>query len=179
MIRTKQVLPLAAKGTTMSEIEKLVPVGQPRIVRPWRTMRSAPKNGMEIEVLVYHANRRYAKRSEKAEWESIERARWIDHNGGGWTWKGMHGQFRGWRPPEKVMVIAERCADALLTACDGKPCQRLQLMRGKWEHEETNMGGWCRDAIVDQIVDVLMESWPNASVLAQPGEISTTPENDR
>ena len=31
--RTKQVLPLAAKGNTMSEIEKLVPVGQPRLVR--------------------------------------------------------------------------------------------------------------------------------------------------
>jgi len=135
---------------------------QPRLVRTWRSMKNAPKNGMEIEVLVYHVNRRYAKRSEKSEWESIENARWIDHNGGGWTWKGMHGQFRGWRPPEKVMGIAEKCADALLTACDGKPCHRLQLMRGKWEREEErNMGGWCRGAIIDQIIDVLMDSWLN------------------
>lgn len=67
------------------------------------------------------------------------------------------------RPPEKLINIAEKCADALFTACDGKPCHRLQLMRGKYEREEeTNMGGWCRGAIVDQIVDVLMESLPNA-----------------
>jgi len=36
-------------------------------------------------------------------------------------------------------------------------------MRGKWEHEERNMGGWCRQAIIDRIVDMLMESWPNAA----------------
>lgn len=124
-------------------------------------MKTAPKNGMEIEVLVYHRNRRYAKRSEKNEWESIALARWIEHNGGGWVWMGVMGQFRGWRPPEKLMSVAEKCADALLTAFDGKPCHRLQLMRGKWEHEERNMGGWCRDAIVDRIVDMLMDSWQN------------------
>jgi acyl-coenzyme A thioesterase PaaI-like protein len=32
-MRTKQVLPPAAKGKIMSEIEKLAPVGQPRLVR--------------------------------------------------------------------------------------------------------------------------------------------------
>jgi hypothetical protein len=148
----------------MSEIEKLNRVDHQPIVRHWRPMRTAPKDGTEIEVLVHHLNRRYAKRSEKSQWESIELVRWIDHNAGGWTWHGMTGQFRGWRPPEKLVTIAEKCADALLTAYDGKPCQRLQLMRGKWEHEERNMGGWCRDAIVDRIVDVLLESLPNTQL---------------
>jgi len=78
------------------------PVALDRLVRPWRAMRTAPKTGIEIEVLVYHMNRRYAKRSEKSQWESVETVRWIDHNAGGWTWNGMTGQFKGWRPTAKA-----------------------------------------------------------------------------
>ena len=134
-------------------------------------MRTAPKTGIEIEVLVYHLNRRYAKRSEKSQWESVETVRWIEHNAGGWTWNGMTGQFRGWRPTAQIAAVAEKCADALLTACDGKPCDRLQLMRGKWgREEETNMGGWCRGAIIDQITEVLIASWSNVQGEATPPE---------
>lgn len=65
---------------------------------PWHPMRIAPRDGTEIECLVYHRNRRYAKKSEKTEWTDIVKAHWTDHNGGGWVWMGMMGQFRGWRP---------------------------------------------------------------------------------
>lgn len=128
---------------------------EPKFSRHWRPMKTAPKNGAVIEVLIYHANRKYAKRDEKSDWESTARARWIAHNGGGWTWNGMMGQFRGWRPTGKITAIAEKCADALLLACDSEPCQRLQLMR-KEAWGERNMGGWCRDAIINQIVDVMI-----------------------
>lgn len=40
-------------------------------------MKTAPKNGAAIEVLIYHANRKYAKRNEKSHWESTARARWV------------------------------------------------------------------------------------------------------
>jgi hypothetical protein len=67
----------------------------------WRPMREAPRDGTEIECLVYHRNRRYAKKSEKHEWTDIVKAHWTDHNSGGWVWRGMMGQFRGWRPNAK------------------------------------------------------------------------------
>ena len=68
------------------------------LVQPWRPMRTAPKDGTEIECLVYHRNRRYAKKADKHEWTDIVTAHWTNHNSGGWVWRGMMGQFRGWRP---------------------------------------------------------------------------------
>lgn len=58
----------------------------------WRCMSDAPKDGTEVELLVRHANYRNAKTNEeRAMWESVARAQWIDFNGGGWTWAGMYG----------------------------------------------------------------------------------------
>lgn len=71
----------------------------------FRPMSEAPRDGTEIECLVYHRNRRYAKKSEKPEWADIVKAHWIDHNGGGWTWRGMMGQFRGWRHPPPLCSL--------------------------------------------------------------------------
>ena len=59
------------------------------------------------------------------------------------------------------MKLAEKCADQLLCAFDGKPVNRLQLMRGPRVGQEENMGGWCRFAIVDIIAEVLRNSPQN------------------
>jgi len=63
----------------------------------WRAMVCAPKDGTEIEVLMFHPNRKYASEHEKKHWEQVVRAKWIDFNGGGWTWNGMFGEPVGWR----------------------------------------------------------------------------------
>lgn len=63
----------------------------------WRAMLYAPQDGTEIELLIHHTNRRYAKPDERPQWEQVVRAKWINHNGGGWTWHGMAGWCQGWR----------------------------------------------------------------------------------
>jgi hypothetical protein len=63
----------------------------------------APLDGTEVELLLHHPNHRYAKGDEKQRWEQVVRAKWIDFNGGGWTWRGMSGSPMGWRlPPPPV-----------------------------------------------------------------------------
>ncbi len=64
----------------------------------WRAMDTAPKDGTEIELFLHHPNRQYADADEKRKWEQVVRAKWIDFNGGGWTWRGMYGIAQGWRP---------------------------------------------------------------------------------
>lgn len=65
----------------------------------WHCMTDAPKDGTEVELLLRHTNWRYCKTdAERAQWEQAVRAKWIDHNGGGWTWSGMCGAACGWRP---------------------------------------------------------------------------------
>ena len=70
----------------------------PEREEPWRQMETAPKDGTEVELLMYHHNRQYAKGDEKLTWEQVVVAKWIDFNGGGWTWRGMCGVPQGWRP---------------------------------------------------------------------------------
>jgi len=64
----------------------------------WHCMSDAPKDGTEVELLLRHINYRYAKPEDKHQWEQVVRAKWIDFNGGGWTWRGMYGDAYGWRP---------------------------------------------------------------------------------
>lgn len=65
----------------------------------WRCMIDAPHDGTEVELLVRHHNYRYCKNdAERGRWEQIVRSRWIDHNGGGWSWFGIAGSVYGWRP---------------------------------------------------------------------------------
>lgn len=65
----------------------------------WHCMIDAPKDGTEIELLLRHPNYTYAEiDEERARWEQVVRAKWIDFNGGGWTWYGMYGCAWGWRP---------------------------------------------------------------------------------
>lgn len=62
-------------------------------------MESAPRDGTEVELLLRHMNFRLCKTDEeRSEWEQVVRAKWIDFNGGGWTWYGMAGSAVGWRP---------------------------------------------------------------------------------
>ncbi len=65
----------------------------------WHCMIDAPKDGTEVELLLRHMNWSYCHTDEtRAQWEQIVRAKWIDHNGGGWTWRGMCCSAWGWRP---------------------------------------------------------------------------------
>lgn len=65
----------------------------------WHCMTDAPKDGTEVELLLRHQNYAYAKTDEqRAMWEQVVLGKWIDFNGGGWTWHGMNGRAWGWRP---------------------------------------------------------------------------------
>lgn len=70
-------------------------------------MSEAPKDGTFIKVLVYHPQRRYAKKAEKPEWQAVVEASWCEFNGGGWVWSGMFGRFQGWRPNASGQVAAK------------------------------------------------------------------------
>ncbi len=67
----------------------------------WRPIESAPKDGTAIIAYCVHANSKYATNSIQEGWEYPVIAKWIDHNGGGWTWHGMAGTFTHWRPLPK------------------------------------------------------------------------------
>lgn len=65
----------------------------------WLPMFDAPQDGTEIELLLHHPNRAYCTTDdERARWTAIVKAKWIDFNSGGWTWRGMFGRVIAWRP---------------------------------------------------------------------------------
>ena len=60
---------------------------------------TAPKDGTEIELLIRHHNYTYCGNSDdRNKWQEAVRGKWIDHNGGGWTWMGICGHVMAWRP---------------------------------------------------------------------------------
>jgi hypothetical protein len=63
----------------------------------WRPIESAPKDGTPILAFCVHPNARYAG-EDAAEWAEIVVTRWIDFNGGGWTWNGICGVHTHWMP---------------------------------------------------------------------------------
>ncbi|PZQ44864.1 MAG: hypothetical protein DI551_09185 [Micavibrio aeruginosavorus] len=65
---------------------------------PLRKMEDAPKDGTEILILFRHESYKFCKPDQREEWEQLCRAKWIDHNGGGWTWEGICGHPIGWIP---------------------------------------------------------------------------------
>jgi hypothetical protein len=67
----------------------------------WRPMSEAPRDGTPIWARCVHQNYSYAKGDDKLRWVEVVLAQWIDHNGGGWTWHGIAGEFAGWRPTNK------------------------------------------------------------------------------
>jgi hypothetical protein len=70
----------------------------------WRAMVYAPTDGREVELLLRHPNWHYAEGDKKQQWEQIVCAKWIDFNGGGWTWHGMSGSPHGWREPKDAIA---------------------------------------------------------------------------
>ena len=71
-----------------------------------RDMSTAPRDGTEINVLVRHQNWDFEKPGNRDQWEQMVVAKWIDHNGGGWTWNGLCGALIGWRPIDKKRMFA-------------------------------------------------------------------------
>lgn len=66
----------------------------------WRAMAYAPTDGTEIVLLIRHRSWWSAKKcgEDLSRWEGPCRGRWLDFNGGGWTWEGFMGTPIGWRP---------------------------------------------------------------------------------
>lgn len=68
------------------------------VVRDWQPMRTAPKDGTEIETLCVHPTAHYSKDAFGEGWAAVVKVKWIDHNDGGWTWSGLCGVHMAWRP---------------------------------------------------------------------------------
>jgi len=65
----------------------------------WHAMAYAPLDGTEVELLIRHSMWWTATKSDDHDiYEGVVRAKWLDFNGGGWTWEGMAGVPVGWRP---------------------------------------------------------------------------------
>jgi hypothetical protein len=53
----------------------------------------------EVELYVVHSNAQYVSKVEDlSDWCGWRRGKWIDHNGGGWTWNGHCGRVTHVRP---------------------------------------------------------------------------------
>jgi hypothetical protein len=61
-------------------------------------MEAAPRDGTTIILRVEHENYQYASAPERRRWIQFVEAKWIDHNGGGFTWEGLAGRETGWIP---------------------------------------------------------------------------------
>lgn len=68
----------------------------------WQDMRTAPRDGRIVEVLVRHRNFEYAGIEDRGAWSGTASAYWTGHNGGGWAWSGLYGDFVAWRKRNAV-----------------------------------------------------------------------------
>ena len=59
----------------------------------WLPIESAPRDGTEIRLLIRHQNWVLAHAHDNQDdWQQEVIGKWIEHNGGGWTWNGMAGE---------------------------------------------------------------------------------------
>ena len=68
----------------------------------WIAPHYRPPTDLDVELDVVHQNYSHAKTDEeRAIWRGVFPGKWIDHNGGGYTWEGLAGTVCGWRhlPP--------------------------------------------------------------------------------
>lgn len=52
----------------------------------------------EVEIFVVHPNAKFKTPGDIHEWQGWCRGKWIDFNGGGWTWHGHIGDVTHVRP---------------------------------------------------------------------------------
>ena len=69
----------------------------------WRSLDTAPRNGKQILLLIWHQNYYSAQPEHKCNWEEIVEGSWANFNGGGWTWRGMSGTPQAWKPIDAAM----------------------------------------------------------------------------
>ncbi len=93
-------LRLSAKGITLSDDARTA-INQAFLAftqeSGWMPIEQAPRDGTSILAWVVHPNAKYAEQGDD-QWQGPVIARWIDHNGGGWTWHGHMGTFTHFRP---------------------------------------------------------------------------------
>ena len=82
----------------------------------WQPIETAPKDGTAIVAWCVHP---YASSmTEPDDYVGPVIARWIDHNGGGWTWHGHLGNFTHWMPlpePPTSPTLPEQLPEAGIT----------------------------------------------------------------
>lgn len=64
----------------------------------WQDIETAPKDGSDVELRIVHINAAFAESPTSEGWIDHQRGKWIDHNGGGFTWEGLCGVPCQWRP---------------------------------------------------------------------------------
>jgi hypothetical protein len=69
----------------------------PEMVEGWQPIETAPRDGTFILACFEHPHRKYNSH-RPSDYIGVVSARWIDHNGGGWTWHGISGHVTHWRP---------------------------------------------------------------------------------
>lgn len=115
-----------------------LPASEPPRCAPeqqWHPIETAPKDGTRIVAWCVHPTAEYAKDAVNEGWSAPVVARWIDHNGGGWTWHGHLGEFTHWMPlpPPPTNGESARCAPEpipMLLRCAS--CHFPHVDEGEW-----------------------------------------------
>ena len=71
-------------------------LGAPPVLDEWQPIETAPKDGRFVVLWMVHANAAYSKDPVEEGWACPVIAKWIDDNGGGWTWHGLCGVPKAW-----------------------------------------------------------------------------------
>ncbi|RUW69835.1 DUF551 domain-containing protein [Mesorhizobium sp. M2A.F.Ca.ET.067.02.1.1] len=69
---------------------------RPAAAAEWQPIDTAPKDGTKVLLWMVHRNAAYSPDPIGEGWAAPVTAKWIDHNGGGWTWHGMLGRPTHW-----------------------------------------------------------------------------------